>query len=66
MIRSFQGGSVTPECQQTIFIQLAHFNRNPTFLYHLDIFRNHNFEVAQFAPESWLTLDRNIQAVYTW
>ena len=33
MVRSYQGGSLTPECQLPHLTQVAHFDRNPIFIF---------------------------------
>ena len=48
MVRSYQGGSLTPEWQLPVLKQVAHFDRNPTF--------NFQFQAKSAISLGWLTL----------
>ena len=56
-VRSYQGGSLSPECHKANFEGVAQFGRNPIFLMPLKC----ELEVAQFERNRWLSLERNMQ-----
>jgi len=61
MVRSLSGGSLTPEWQLPQLTQVAHFDRNPIFIFNSGQ-NQQELWGGSLWPEWWLTLLRNMQS----
>jgi len=60
LVRSYRGGSLTPECHKANFEKVAHFARNSNIFNACEGLLEDSLEVAHFERNRWLSLERNM------
>jgi len=62
LVRSYRGGSLTPECHKANFEKVAHFARNSNIFNACEGLLEDSLEVAHFERNRWLSLERNVHS----